>query len=338
VDMSGLNRMVMESLARCGAMSGLGGSRAQLLAALEPAMEIGQQSQRDRAVGQVSLFGETAAPELSPSLPAVPEMSREEILAAERELLGFFITAHPVTAYGAELEALGVTRAADIEADRVEEVVVGGVVVSARRHITKTGKPMLFFALEDLSGTIEATMFPDACERSGSAIVIDAVVVARGRVEASYRAEEGEGESRPRLVISAAAPLADKEAVREVQKGGRSANGRRRERREPPGARPRSEGETSRSPAERASGGPVHIRMPEERSDDQTLARLRSLIVAHEGDTEVLLHLHLAGAEHRLHLGPKFVVARSEEFSRAVEGLLGEGAVWTDSEVQPKET
>jgi DNA polymerase III alpha subunit len=221
VDPSVVNRTILESLVRAGAFASLGSNRNQLLQSLDKALEFSQRAHEDQRSGQVSLFGEDAAAGAgpTPALPDAPELPRDEILAMEKEYLGLFISDHPLNPYANQLDPLVTARASELpERENREDVVIGGMVTALRRYTARNGRPMMFLTLEDRTGSVEVTVFPDLYERRGSGISKDSVVLVRGRAEAPYRTEEGvsgQGETRAvaKVVASHIALLSDQQAV-----------------------------------------------------------------------------------------------------------------------------
>src|SRR5207249_6917461 len=137
-----------------------------LLEVLERAVEMGQQTQDDRRSGQMAMFGQPsdAAPSLASSrsdfLPDVPELPQAELLKFEKELLGFYITSHPLTEHQAAVERY--TTATTKEAAALPEgteVTVGGMITRLKKVITKNGRsagmPMAIISMEDLDGQID---------------------------------------------------------------------------------------------------------------------------------------------------------------------------------------
>jgi DNA polymerase-3 subunit alpha len=345
VELGKVNKTALESLAKAGALGSLRGTRAQQVATVYSALEWGARVHRDQAAGQDSLFGVAEGPGLgrppSPSLPAVTELSASELLSLEKEFLGAYLSGHPLAAIA---EALGKVTTANVaevrDGTREGEVVVGGIMTGVRKRVTRTGKMMAFFALEDLSGSAEVTVLPEGYDRYGAKLADQAVVVVRGRVELDERwREEREGGGQYRLVAEELALLDDAEEVSGLRNGGNSRSGRAaRPLRGPEGSRRGPEGPRTRPPARAQSEASkqdpqarkVHIRVPKD-AGPETMGQLRETIGQFRGDTEVLLHVHLEGEqERRVKLGPEHWVSHGEQFAEAITGLLGEGAVWVE--------
>jgi len=169
VDLRRVNRKVLECLVRCGAFDFTGRPRWQLFGAIDHALERGQGAQRDRAAGQVSLFGllegpkasETRNPGEDGDYPEAEPWTDKEKLSGERETLGFYITGHPLDQYADEIRRYATHTTARIlsSARSGDSVKVVGVVSALRSRPTKTGKLMGFATIEDLTGTVEVICF-----------------------------------------------------------------------------------------------------------------------------------------------------------------------------------
>ncbi len=205
VDLRLANRRVLESLGAAGACDGLDGHRAQLAAGLEGALAEALLEQQEREAGQVSLFGD-ATPEARPaprSLPEVPPWPEAERLAREKELLGFFISGHPLERFRAEVELFGTRTTATLGEWSEHPVTVAAVVTAVKRQISKkTGKEYARVTLEDFHGTAEAIVFPEAWARLNQAIVADAAVLLTGG-----HSQRDRGEDRAPFVVEGVRPL-----------------------------------------------------------------------------------------------------------------------------------
>ncbi len=186
VDGRVVTRRVVESLIKAGAMDSLG-HRAALLAALDDALEYGSRRQAQLGAAQTGLFGEAAQLDQPPPLPPTPPLERRELLRMEREMLGLYVSDHPVRAWEAVLRRHVQHRVGDLsELEDRAPVTVGGVLTHVRPMTSrKDGRRFAVASLEDLSGSVEVVVWPNAYERCGQAVYLDAVVVVRGRVDAS---------------------------------------------------------------------------------------------------------------------------------------------------------
>jgi DNA polymerase-3 subunit alpha len=204
VDLRLLNKRVVESLIKAGALDSLGARRAQMMAVLDRAMELGQKRQREDASGQHGLFiaGAEAQPAPAFELPDVPECSETERLAGEKEVLGFYVTGHPLEKYAARL--VGLTRHDSSSLDSLEHeatVTLAGVLTSLRVRPSKKGDLWATGNLEDMRGSVELLVFPQALQELRDLLKPDVALLIKGRV----RHEEN---ARPKVVVSEARLLA----------------------------------------------------------------------------------------------------------------------------------
>jgi DNA polymerase-3 subunit alpha len=171
VDLKRVNKRTLEGLLRAGAFDGIAGgrARAQLLAAIDPAVEQGQSAQRDRDSGQRGLFDVLEGPQTMfvEEYPACEEWSPKERLLGEREALGFYLTGHPLDRFAQDIERFATTDIGRLNKDQSgAEIVLGGVICDFREVQTRSGRgPMAFFQLEDQWGRVEVVVFPKTYAR-----------------------------------------------------------------------------------------------------------------------------------------------------------------------------
>jgi DNA polymerase III subunit alpha len=179
-----LNRRLVESLIRAGAMDGFEGNRAQLFAGVEGAMESGARAARDRERGQTGLFGALmgeAEMSYEKPLPTVPDWTSKEKLQAEKEILGFYVTGHPLDEFAEKVKDLATYDSESVgELQRGADVKLCGLVSGAQLRRTKEGKPWASFQLEDLSGTVECVVFASAYEEVVKFLQEDSPVMVKG--------------------------------------------------------------------------------------------------------------------------------------------------------------
>jgi len=181
VDLGAVNRRMIESLIRAGAMDSLEGTRSQKFAAVEGAMEAGQRAWRDRECGQAGLFGEAITEQHAAPLPNVPDWTDKEKLAGEKEMLGFWVTGHPLDRFADKIAELATHDSSNLEGlTRGQEVVLCGVLSGVTRKRNKEGKPWASTALEDRSGSVEALLFAASYERLAPQVLEDEAVMVRG--------------------------------------------------------------------------------------------------------------------------------------------------------------
>jgi DNA polymerase III subunit alpha len=186
VDTRLLNKRVLESLVRAGALDGLGANRAQMTAAIDRAMERAQKLQRARESGQHGLFGGAGAAAAAPPpdvLPDVAEWPEHELLAAEYSTLGFFISGHPLDKYAGPLGDLNAVELSSLEGRRNgEEIVVAGIIVQARPMRSRRGARWSILTLQDRTGVIEALVFPEAFQKLEPILKAATPLLVKGRV------------------------------------------------------------------------------------------------------------------------------------------------------------
>src|ERR1700687_1082153 len=179
VDLRLLNKRVLESLIKSGAMDSFG-RRAQLMEVLDKAMERAQKAQRDAESGQHGLFGvfqqEVMASD-NDKLPNIPDWDEHARLAAEKEILGFFITGHPLDKYKDKLEDLRALSVEEIAAmknstGKDEVIITAGIISNVRVLKSKRGDFYAQTVLEDMSGSIDMIVFPEAFQRLGDKVKI----------------------------------------------------------------------------------------------------------------------------------------------------------------------
>ncbi len=184
-DMSQVNRRVMESLIKAGAMDSLGGTRSQLMAVLDSAIETGVRAQRDRASGQSGLFGgllaEVEHPE--PALPKVPDWLPNEKLLGEKEVLGYYITGHPLDQFKDRIYDLRTHTTATLEGlARGVEVKLCAIVTGIQRKRKQDGTPWAALRIEDHEGSLEGVTFSSIYPQVQQFLIEDKAVLIRGLV------------------------------------------------------------------------------------------------------------------------------------------------------------
>jgi DNA polymerase-3 subunit alpha len=200
VDPKSANRKVDEALIKCGAFDTLPGNRAQLLDALDGALDVAARESRDRELGQSSLFGmlEEAAPAFTPALRALPAPSTMVALTWEKETLGIFVSGHPLSDVAEALARTGATAIKDLRSVEDDSAVrVAGLVTTVRRTLTKAQQQMLIATIEDMTGSIECIVFPKSYGQLQSAFVEDAIVIINGRLRLRERRGAVPGEETP---------------------------------------------------------------------------------------------------------------------------------------------
>ena len=207
IDLKKVNRRVLESLIRAGALDALGVNRASLMVQLPLALKMAEQHHAQQAAGQDDLFGMAAPGAATPDVPIQPpvlgvlpddvaEWDDDERLQGEKETLGLFLTGHPIDFYAADLKELTGARIGKLSLDDTpvergrrggRKVVVAGLVMAVNRRNTQRGT-MASVLLDDNTGRIEATLFNEAYEQYRDLLAPDRVLVVEGSLVADdYR-------------------------------------------------------------------------------------------------------------------------------------------------------
>lgn len=202
-----MNRRVLESLVKAGTFDSLGHERAALLAAVERGLEAVGRGGRERATGQLTLWAAAPDPQ-SEKLPAVPSLSVREKLDLEREVLGLYISGHPLEEHADLFRRLGVAGLETLDGLRGErKVCLGGLVIEVRRATTRKGETMAVVSLEDQDRSVELLFFPAVYQKYRSVLRTGRTLLVRARLT-------GEGDERK--VIAEQAWAADRLALNEV--------------------------------------------------------------------------------------------------------------------------
>ncbi|MBN1571202.1 MAG: DNA polymerase III subunit alpha [Acidobacteria bacterium] len=187
VDSRSLNKRVLESLVKSGALDSLGWRRSQCMAMIDTAIEHGQKARRDRESGQKGLFAGLSPSQSSiaePAPPDVPEWPLEQRLAFEKETLGFYVSGHPLDRFASEVARFSKKSIAELIGDaETVECKIAGIVTEHRTRRTKKGDLMALFTLEDLTGAVETVVFPNAYPKFEPYLAADFPILVSGRFE-----------------------------------------------------------------------------------------------------------------------------------------------------------
>ena len=176
-----LNKKSLDSLIKAGAFDRMA-ERNQLLSSLERLLETSRETQKQKQNGQTGLFdkmGLNHKIQLAATTPA----TEKEKLAWEKELLGLYISSHPLNGFRKALENKSSSIASISKSSLKQRVKIGGIISKIKKIITRTGKPMLFVALEDLTDKIEVVVFPRIIERNPAAFQENKVVMVSGHLD-----------------------------------------------------------------------------------------------------------------------------------------------------------
>jgi len=204
IDSRRVNKKVVESLIKCGALDSLEPNRAFLLSTIENSIELASARSRDRAVGQTSIFdvlpkgAEAATTQVQmPTGADVAELTEHELLTFEKETLGFYITSHPLDSCKRDLQIYSTATTDNLGNIRSgTEASVGGIVSQLRETMTKKGARMAFLQLEDLFGSVEIVVFSDLYKNCREILGSDLPLLVTGKVERDSGGGRGDDQDK----------------------------------------------------------------------------------------------------------------------------------------------
>ncbi|MGN7454697.1 DNA polymerase III subunit alpha [Paenibacillus pasadenensis] len=220
VDLRVVNKRVLESLIGAGALESLPGHRAQQLAALDESVEAAQKWRKEREELQIELFGFEEVQNWDIELPQVEPYSQTQLLELERELLGLYLSGHPLDAAEERLGELGLDRLVELEeAPEGTPAVTAVRIVSVKTLRTRKGQPMAFAEVEDRIVRAEAVFFPSAWAKLGERVAAGGLAVVQASVQ--------RGDEDFKLIVDDLVPLDDSELRSGVERLRRQARARR---------------------------------------------------------------------------------------------------------------
>ncbi|ANE48448.1 DNA polymerase III subunit alpha [Paenibacillus swuensis] len=338
VDLRVCNKRVIESLIQGGAFDSMQGHRAQLIAMLDETLDAAVKWKKERDDLQLQLFGFVEAVNWTIEYPEIKPYSHLQQLELERELLGLFISGHPLDSYEDLLRKAETDRILELpELPDGREVWVAGMIVSQRNIVTKKGQSMAFLELEDRVDKLEAVLFPETWKRYGSLVHKGALVLVRAKLQhqdediklladelipldspelpARLRAMKRPGASSPRA--GAGARPAGQAAARAP---GPAAPAAPPAEREQPTAPP-----AQSAPAAKRQSQKVFVRIAEDRETPAVLSRLKALLQRHAGPLQTVLFYEREGK--LLALNEQHNVKPSPELFGGIAEILGPDAV-----------
>jgi DNA polymerase III subunit alpha len=305
VDNKAVNKKAIEALIKCGAFGSTGASRKGMLAVLEQAQGAGQKAQQDALIGQGSIFdlgldgdgGPQGRAVQTPSHAPIPseEFDRSELLAAEKESIGLFISEHPLKELGAALRARADCTLGELGGRRDGDwLTVGGMITQAKRLRTKKGDPMMFATLDDLEASVELVVFGKALNGNEDVLVPDSIVLVRGRVD---------HKDRERTCLIAQEVTRFEPSPEEVR--------------------------VAQERADKPAAPPAALRLALDAASlpATVLGDLREVLAGFPGECDVVVELRTSVGHRRLKLGPEFRVARGAGLHAELAALLGPAIV-----------
>jgi DNA polymerase-3 subunit alpha len=320
VDSRTVNKKAIEALVKCGAFGSTGASRKGMLSVLEQAQAKGQKIQQDALIGQGSIFdlqddapaadggsamgagapaaaglaGAGLAQAVHPPIPT-EEFEQPELLAAEKEAIGLFVSAHPLKPLRDALRARVDCPISSLEDRRDKDwVTVGGIITEAKRIRTRNGDHMMFATLDDLAGAVEMLVFGKALTEHEAALVVDEVVLVKGRVD---HKEAG----KTCLVVQSVEAFAPSQE--EIERARVQA---------------RAAARTATALAQ-----PVHLRVAAADLNEGAIDDLKLMLEECRGTAEVFVDIdHSDGSTKRLLLGEEYRVRHTPTLLAELESAL----------------
>ena len=313
VDGRTVNKKAIEALVKCGALGSTGATRKGMLEVLEKAQAKGQQIQQDAQIGQGSIFdlqedapgGSSASADAlaalaQPVQPPIPtdEFEQPELLAAEKEAIGLFVSAHPLKPLRDALRARVDCPISALEDRRDKDwVTVGGIITEAKRIRTRNGDHMMFATLDDLAGAVEMLVFGKALAEHEASLAVDAVVIVKGRVD---HKEAG----KTCLVVQSVEEFAP--SAEEIERSHSEASAAAR--------------------TATALARPVHLRVAAADLSPSALDDLKQAIEDFPGPAEVLVEIDTSAGPRRLRLGKEYRVGHTPTLRAELEHALAPAA------------
>ena len=301
IDIHEMNKKAVESLIKAGALDCLSGNRAQHLSVYEGLIESAQNNSRKNIEGQLSLFQMNVESMknsgMGGKLPDVAEFSKDLLMAMEKEMLGVYLTGHPLSDYADKIEKISTVTSEDLahaeESGDIQDgmtVTMAGMISSKRTLITKKNKMMAFVQLEDLYGTTEVIVFSNVYEASLNLLKNDGVIVVRGTV--TFKEDE-----EPKLRADRIFDINDFNGLNGNGNGNGSSNGWA------------------------AGQHTVKITIPEDLDEAQTLSQIKEIIMEHRGDTPVVITA--AATNKKYKTKSDLWVNPSDSFRQKLSSLVG---------------
>jgi DNA polymerase-3 subunit alpha len=201
VDLHAVNKRALESMIKAGAFDTIHDNRRAMYESLEQMVSFGQTIQQDDHTVDMFGSGQSDQTRRAPEMPSVADWSLSTRLSGEKEMLGFYVSGHPLANYRGELKQFAsITSHKISSADDGREVHLGGIIQNVKVMLDKRGNQMAFVTIEDFAGSLELIVFSDCFERAKDYLVVDGIILTSGRVST----REGQA---PKLIVSSIVPF-----------------------------------------------------------------------------------------------------------------------------------
>ena len=318
VDIHRMNKKAMESMIKAGALASLSENRAAMLGIYESLIESAQSNAKRNIEGQLSLF-QMAAETMDQSqnsnkLPDIKNFDKDVLMALEKEMLGVYITDHPLKEYEDRIRRVTSLTAQDLAdvleneengtiSDKVQDGMkarMAGIITSKKNLITKNNKMMAFVDMEDLYGTVEVVVFPNVFERCANLIGEDTIIGVSGTINF----KEGE---MPKLLADNIVDLKDEDSIGLLNQKSNKKNWNRT---------------SVKKVNEEQPDGIVKIRIPESDKDKvpATLEKLKAVMLRHPGKCQSIVYLPEGGS---FRTSRELWVEPDDKFKEMIVSIVG---------------
>lgn len=314
VDIRLVNKRVVESLIKSGAMDNFGYNRATLFAVVDQALEYGARSQAEEKSGQFSLFGDNAAAKeenLTPKITPQEEFNDHNKLLFEKELLGMFVSQNPlekVQAIWKKCIDAKIEELADKKVDTV--VIISGIITSVKKIFTKNNQSMAFLTVEDFTGSVEVIVLPNLYEKTMQYLREDSIIAIRGKVDKKESFKDETAEDQSKIVANDIKPIEDYKSLSNQE------------------IHPRFNRQFSPG-IEKTKASDIieyHIKIAD--SGKESLEKLKSILIEHKGDNPVYFHVESLQKKTIVPLSRNYWVKKDSGIDQRIEELLGKDMVW----------
>ncbi len=295
VDIHLVNKKCLESLVCAGALDCLQGTRAQLFAAIDSALQYGSGFQKDRISGQLNLFDDLFGAtggfsdnpiSAEPSLPDVEPWSYHQLLQKEKEVLNFYVSGHPLDRFQDEIRGFSTIRLNQESTEKLKDgtsVTVGGLITKVKTHIQHGGKEMAFLELEEFEGSIEMIAFGDVYEKFRHLLAVDSMILVHGTITRRNTDEKAKIKVENCIALSEARKM------------------------------------LARS---------IHIRLNTQGLEEEFLHEIRDIVDGSKGDCMLIMHLITAEKNEYMIRANRFRISSEPDFINLLRTKIGKENVW----------